>query len=99
MISRRYKFHVLKRKIADFFEPSEILFFLARSNAKSHSFFIWVVMFNLAIFWVRQNSILSFSEHRNRVNIKRRIIRWVVYNQLFDWRFLIFGYCPGAFCT
>ena len=26
MISRKYKFHVLKRKIADFFEPSEILF-------------------------------------------------------------------------
>ena len=25
-ISRKYKFHVLKRKIADFFEPSEILF-------------------------------------------------------------------------
>ena len=67
MISRKYKFHVLKRKIADFFEPSEILFFLARSNAKSHSFFIWVVMFNLTIFWVREN--------RNLVNIKRRIIR------------------------
>ena len=26
MISRKYKFHVLKRKIADFFEPSDILF-------------------------------------------------------------------------
>ena len=26
MISRKYKLHVLKRKIADFFEPSEILF-------------------------------------------------------------------------
>ena len=26
MISRKYKFHVIKRKIADLFEPSEILF-------------------------------------------------------------------------
>ena len=26
MISRKYKFHVLKRKIADFLEPSEFLF-------------------------------------------------------------------------
>ena len=68
MISRKYKFHVLKRKIADFFEPSEILFFLARSNAKSHSFFIWVVMFDLTIFWVRK-TIFSISEHRNLVNI------------------------------
>ena len=50
-------------------------FFLARFNAKSHdSFFIWVVMFNLTIFWVRENSV-SFSEHRNLVNIRGRIIR------------------------
>ena len=68
MISRKYKFHVLKRKIVDFFEPSEILFFLARSNAKSHSFFIWVVMFDLTIFWVRK-TVFSISEHRNLVNI------------------------------
>ena len=26
MISRKYKFHVRKRKVADFFEPSKILF-------------------------------------------------------------------------
>ena len=32
-------------------------FFLAKSNAKSHSFFIWEVMFNLTIFWARKNSI------------------------------------------
>ena len=36
-------------------------FFLARFNAKSHdSFFIWVVMFNLTIFWVRENSVFPF---------------------------------------
>ena len=63
----------LKERLLISLNPQK--FFLARSNAKSHSFFIWVVMFNLAIFWVRENSILSFSEHRNRVNIKRRIIR------------------------
>ena len=61
MISRKYKFHVLKRKIADFFEPSEILF-----GPKSHySFFIWVVMFNLTIFWVRDNSIFLFRTQKS----------------------------------
>ena len=35
-------------------------FFLARSNAKSRSFFLWVVMVNLTIFWVRENSIFLF---------------------------------------
>ena len=35
-------------------------FFLARSNAKSHSFFLWVVMFNLTIFWVLENSLFLF---------------------------------------
>ena len=96
MISRKYKFHVLKRKIADFFEPPEILF-LARSNAKIHNSFVWVVMLNLTIFnFVSVKTVFSFSEHRNLVNIRRRIIRWVVYDQLFDWRFLFVGYCPGA---
>ena len=33
------------------------------------------------------------------VNIRRRIIGWVVYKQLYDWRSLFSGYCPGAFCT
>ena len=94
MISLKYKFHVLKRKIADFFEPSK--FFLATSSSKSHSFVIWIVMFYLTIFWVRENSIFLF-EQRNLVNIKRGIICWVFYNQLLDWRFLFVGYCPGAF--
>ena len=94
MISLKYKFHVLKRKIADFFEPSK--FFLATSSSKSHSFVIWIVMFYLTIFWVRENSIFLF-EQRNLVNIKRWIICWVFYNQLLDWRFLFVGYCPGAF--
>ena len=64
-------------------------FVLARSNSKSHNFFIWVVTFNLTILWVRENL----------ANIRRPIIHWVVYNQLFGWRFLFVGYCPGAFCT
>ena len=49
-------------------------FFLAGSNAESHSFFIWVEMFNLTIFWARK-TVFSFSKHRNLVNIRRRIIR------------------------
>ena len=64
MISRKYKFHVLKRKIADFFEPPEILF-LARSNAKSHNSFVWVVMLNLTIFCVRENSIFLFRTRKS----------------------------------
>ena len=65
----------LKERLLISLNPQK--FFLARCNTKSHySFFIWVVMFNLTIFWVRENSYLfSFSEHRNLVNIKRRIIR------------------------
>ena len=56
MISRKYKFHVLKLKIADFFEPSEIP--LATFSAKSHSTaFLFGKIFNLTIFWVRENSI------------------------------------------
>ena len=52
MISRKYKFHVLKRKIADFFNPQKFL--LARSNAQRHSSSIWVVILNLTIFCVRK---------------------------------------------
>ena len=35
-------------------------FFLARCNAKSRSFFLWVVMLNLTIFWDCENSIFLF---------------------------------------
>ena len=48
--------------------------FLASSNAKSHSFFIWVVMFNLTIFGSLE-TVFSFSERRNLANIRRRIVR------------------------
>ena len=38
-----------------------------------------------------------FSEHRNLVSIRRRIIFVeFVYNQLFDLRFLFVRYCPGV---
>ena len=84
----------LKERLLISLSPQK--FFLARSNSKSHSFFIWIVMFYLTIFWVRENSIFLF-EHRNLVNIKRWILCWVFYNQLLDWRFLFVGYCPGAF--
>ena len=44
-------------------------FFLARSNAKSHSFFIWEVMFNLTIFWVRENRIFLFWTQKSNLLI------------------------------
>ena len=44
--------------------------FLARSNAKSHSFFLWVVMFNLTIFSVRENSISFFRIQKSYLNEK-----------------------------
>ena len=44
-------------------------FFLARSNAKSHSVFIWEVMFNLTIFWVRENSIFLFRTQKSNLLI------------------------------
>ena len=53
MISRKYKLHVLKRKMLISLSHQNL--FLARSNAKTHSFFLRVVMFNLTIFWVREN--------------------------------------------
>ena len=93
MISCKYEKWKTGKNEAYFFEPPELL--LTRSKAKSYSLFLWLVMFNLTIFWV-----LSFSEHRNLVNIRRlrrRITHWVVYNQLYGWRLLFAGYCPGAF--
>ena len=56
----------LKERLLISLNPQK--FFLARSNAKSHSFFIWVVMFDLTMFWVRK-TVFSISEHRNLVNI------------------------------
>ena len=98
MISRKYKFHVLKRKICWLILTLRNSFWPDPMLRVTTVFFIWVVMFNLTIFWVREKSV-SFSEHRNLVNIRRRIIRWVVYNHLFYWRFLFVRCCPDAFCT
>ena len=53
------------KKGADFSETSESNLFLARSNAKSHSFFLWVVTFNLTILWVRDNSISFFRTQKS----------------------------------
>ena len=64
-LSRKYKFHVLKRKMLISLSHQKLS--LVRSNAKSHSFFPSVVMITLMSFWVRDNSI-SLSEHRNLAN-------------------------------
>ena len=53
------------KKGADFSETSEHNLFLARSNAKSHNFFLWVVMFNLMILWVRDKSISFFRTQKS----------------------------------
>ena len=53
------------KKGADFSEKSESNLFLARSNAKSHNFFLWVVMFNLTIFRVRDKSISFFRTQKS----------------------------------
>ena len=47
----------LKERLLISLNPQK--FFLARTNAKGHSFIIWV-MFNLTVFWVRENSIFLF---------------------------------------
>ena len=77
-------------KDADFFEPSDVLW--DRSNAKSHSFFSLVVMFNLTSFWVRDNRI-SLSQHRNLVNIRitNYSLSCLQFKQLYDGRFLLPG--------
>ena len=53
------------KKGADFSEKSESNLFFARSNAKNHNFFLWVVMFNLTIFWVRDKSISFFRTQKS----------------------------------
>ena len=70
-------------------------FFLARSNAKSHSLFIWEVMFNLTFFWVRENSIFLFrTQKSNLLILLGRIIRCVVYNQLMTDAFCLSRVLP-----
>ena len=62
VISRKYKFHVLKWKML-----------ISLSHQKFQCYesqlFSLVVVFNLTSFWVRDNSI-SLSEYRNLVNIR-----------------------------
>ena len=45
---------------------------LARSNNNSHSVFLWVVLLNLTIFWVRKNNVFIFRKQRS-VNIKAEL--------------------------
>ena len=51
MVSRISTNSMYFKKDADFFEPSELLFgHPDPMPAKSHSFFLWLAMFNLTIF-------------------------------------------------
>ena len=53
------------KKDVDFSDVSEINILLARSNVKSHSYFLWVVMFNLTNFWVCENSVSFFRTQKS----------------------------------
>ena len=83
------------KKDADSFEPSELL--LGRPDpmpAKSHSFFLWLAMFNLTIFQVRQNStVFPFPNTGISLILEDKLVVElpVSDNQLYA------GYCPGAF--
>ena len=57
----------LKERLLISLNPQK--FFLARTNAKSHSFFIWV-MFTLTIFWVRENSIFLFRTNSDELFVE-----------------------------
>ena len=45
---------------------------VAKSNDNSHSFFLWVVLLNLTIYWVRENNALIFRTQKS-VNIKAEL--------------------------
>ena len=45
---------------------------VAKSNDNSHSFFLWVVLLNLTIYWVRENNAFIFRTQKS-VNIKAEL--------------------------
>ena len=82
----------LKERLLISLNPQK--FFLARTNAKSHNFFIWV-MFNLIDDLLGPwKQYFPFPNTEISLISERRIIRWVVFNQLFDLRFLFVRYYP-----
>ena len=67
-------------------------FSLARSNAKSHSFFQFGS--NGGLTWRPFGSVTTVFPYPNTeilLILELRIIRWVLYNQLYDGRFLFAG--------
>ena len=60
MISRKYKLHVLYRKMLISLSHQKI-----QIIAMSYSFFLWVVVFNFTIVWVRENSIFLFRTQKS----------------------------------
>ena len=96
-ISRKYKLNstYLKERCWLLW-AIEINLFLAISNAKSHSFFQlhWVVVFNLTISWVRENSISFSRTQKSCFHFEEELFveLWVIYIQLHDWRLI--SVCP-----
>ena len=71
------------KKDADFFEPSELLFgHPDPMPAKSHSFFLWLAMFNLK---VRQNStVFPFPNTGIFLILEDELFVELSDNQLYD---------------
>ena len=67
---------------------------LARSNNNSHSVFLWVVLLNLTIFWVRKNNVFIFRKQRS-VNIKAELfgVKLSTNNSMSDFAW----HGPGSF--
>ena len=67
---------------------------LAKSNDNSNSFFLWVVLLNLTIFWVRENNAFIFRTQKS-VNIKAELFGFELStnNSMYDFAW----HGPGTF--
>ena len=92
MFPLEYKFHVLERKIL--ISLSHQNFFITRSTHNSHSFFLWVVLLNLTIFWVRENNAF-ISRTQKTVNVKAELFgaKLSTNNSMSDFAW----HAPGSF--
>ena len=67
---------------------------VAKSNDNSHSFFLWVVLLNLTIYWVRENNAFIFRTQKS-VNIKAELfgVELSTNNSMSDFAW----HGPGSF--
>ena len=93
VISRKYKFHVLKWKML--ISLSNQILFGQDPMLRVTAFLFGSIMFNLT----SVTTVFPYPDTEILLILELRIIRWVVYNQLYDGRCLFAGYCSGVFCT